>query len=256
MSSEGQPTSGCTKGIETGAGVEEVKPRLALSEQEFGITNRELMELRERAPLVHAFELAVLGEQWRRSKIEPGLAHGSYAAECGVFQGHSMAACLAIADRSGLELTMVGLDSFDGLPPLSATDLELAPATAPYRTQIFFGNTSRDLADRNIGAKAGRCRYELVQGLFSQTLPKLAERTYFFVNIDCDLYEPHLECLEYFYPRVRQGGVIFFDDYHSLDYPMGRKAIDHFFADKPEQLWHVRFGADGANLTKTYIVKL
>ena len=236
--------------------MDETEPRLALSEREFGTTDRELVRLRERAPLVQAFELAVLGEQLRQSEIAPDSAQRPYAAECGVFQGHSMAACLAIADRLGLEMTMVGLDTFDGLPPLSATDLELAPATAPYRTQTFFGNTSRDLADRNIGAKAGRCRYELVQGLFSQTLPKLAERAYFFVNIDCDLYEPHLECLEYFYPRVRQGGIIFFDDYHSVDYPMGRKAIDHFLADKPEQLWHLRLGADGTNFTKTYIMRL
>ena len=95
----------------------------------------------------------------------------------------------------------------------------------------------------------------LLKGLFKDTLPTLVDQQYHFVNIDCDLYEPHIECLEYFYPRMVKGGVLFFDDYHSIDFPMASKAIDQFMSDKPEQLLHLRFGDDGPNITKSFFVK-
>ena len=52
-----------------------------------------------------------------------------------------------------------------------------------------------------------------------------------------------------------KGGVLFFDDYHSIDFPMASKAIDQFMSDKPEQLLHLRFGDDGPNITKSFFVK-
>jgi len=87
------------------------------------------------------------------------------------------------------------------------------------------------------------------------TLPALPEQRYHFVNIDCDLYEPHIECLEYFYPRMASGSIVFFDDYHSVEFPMAGQAIDDYMRDKPEQLLHLRFGEEGPNRTKCFFVK-
>ena len=52
-----------------------------------------------------------------------------------------------------------------------------------------------------------------------------------------------------------RGGIVFFDDYHSVNYPMAGKAIDKFMANKPERLQHLRFGEDGPNRTKAFFVK-
>ena len=243
---------------EAGRAPKATQPRKRpVSETPFGLAPDTQETILERAPLVHIFERAVMDEARRRSgwRAALGLAPRAYAAECGVFQGHSMAACMAIATRLGLPVTIVGLDTFEGLPPPSDTDLEFAPEAAPYRHKTLFTNTSVDWVSGRLRSHQGSCRFELAKGLFADTLPSLKERTYFFVNIDCDLYEPHLECMEYFYPRLRPGGIIFFDDYHSADYPMGRQAIDKFLADKREKLWHLRYGPEEANHTKAFICK-
>lgn len=52
-----------------------------------------------------------------------------------------------------------------------------------------------------------------------------------------------------------RGGVIFFDDCNSVEYPMAGKAIDQFFKDKPETLAQIRYGDDAPNRTKAYVVK-
>lgn len=229
----------------------------SISEIPFGTAHSDLLSARERAPLVHVFGLALSEEILRRSRWRTwlGLEQASHAAECGVYQGHSMAACMNLANQQGLPMSITGLDTFKGLPPLGQTDFQLAPAGISYTKRTLFTNTSREAVEATLQEQRGSCRFDLVEGLFSDTLSTLEPRTYFFVNIDCDLYEPHLECMRYFYPRLRPGGIMFFDDYHSINYPMGKKAVDDFLADKPEALWHVRLGEDGENVTKSFIRK-
>src|SRR5271166_4269837 len=44
-----------------------------------------------------------------------------------------------------------------------------------------------------------------------------------YARIDCDIYEPTLECLRYLTPRLSHGAVLVFDDWpHSLDIGEGR----------------------------------
>lgn len=177
------------------------------------------------------------------------------AVECGVYTGSSLIACAAMAHDAGLNFKMIGLDTFEGLPPLSETDLSLAPAKAKYINTTLFTDTTMDSVQSKLAARGLAESVELRKGLFSQTLPTLPEQRYHFINIDCDLYEPHLECMEYFYPRMMPGGIMFFDDYHSVEYPMAAHAIDEFMRGKPEQLMHLRFGEDASNRTKCFFVK-
>ncbi|MDH5725760.1 MAG: class I SAM-dependent methyltransferase, partial [Nitrospira sp.] len=181
--------------------------------------------------------------------------HPFRAVECGVYMGSSLLACALMARDMAMPYRMIGMDTFSGLPPLSAKDQSFAPMGARYLSTQVFADTSKESVQAEI-VRAGLGRHiELRQGLFSEILPTLPEQRYHFVNIDCDLYEPHIECLEYFYPRMESGGIIFFDDYHSVEFPMAGQAIDCFMRDKPEQLLHLRFGEDGSNRTKCYLVK-
>jgi hypothetical protein len=56
------------------------------------------------------------------------------------------------------------------------------------------------------------------------------------VHIDCDLYVPIVHALNYFYPRLAPGGYLIVHDYASLDWEGAEKAVDEFFADKPESV--------------------
>ncbi len=219
----------------------------------------------ERVPLLQAFSLA-LGNYRSLTRVRStgiseflhrifGSTKPFRAVECGVFSGNSLNASALIARDQGVNFKFWGLDTFEGLPPLSETDKQYAPPNAPYRERTFFTETSVGAVRKLLDENGFGQEIQLLAGLFEETLPTLPETSYHFVNIDCDLYEPHIQCLEYFYPRMEKGGIVFFDDYHSIDYPMARQAIDKFMNGKLERLQHLRFDADGPNKTKAFFVK-
>jgi hypothetical protein len=51
-----------------------------------------------------------------------------------------------------------------------------------------------------------------------------------FVHIDVDLYEPTLRSLEFFWPRLSDGGLVVSDDYGFSSCPGARKAMEQYFA--------------------------
>lgn len=214
-------------------------------------------------PLLYAFAHALCGSEGRpytgpetaRGGPRSSIRQPAYMAECGVYQGSSLVSCAKLAKALRRDVAFVGLDTFSGLPPLSEIDLSHSPTRAALGTKPLFSDTSAEAVMTLARQHDVSDTIELIPGLFTHTLPKLPERRYFFVNIDCDLYEPHLECLEYFYDRVEPGGMVFFDDYHSVEFPMARAAVDHFMRGRPERLIHLRFGDDGPNLTKSFFIK-
>ena len=56
----------------------------------------------------------------------------------------------------------------------------------------------------------------------------MPEASYRFVHVDVDLYDPTLDALNYFYPRLSPGGLIVSDDY---SWPGAQVAINEFCAD-------------------------
>lgn len=225
----------------------------------------------ERVPVLQIFRTALLQHYAKESigldPLKRGLrrfaemlsdGHSHVAAECGVYIGSSLIACAEIIRHYGLNAHIYGLDSFSGLPTLTEIDKQYASdmVIEKVRTQgNIFNDTSLEEVQFAIDQKNLTQYVTLVRGFFSKTLSTLPDQLYFFVNLDCDLYESHLECLEFFYPRMERGGIIFFDDYNSFHYPMAKKAIDDFMKGRPEQLFHLRYGPEKRNHTKTFIVK-
>lgn len=63
------------------------------------------------------------------------------------------------------------------------------------------------------------------KGYFPETIPE-EEIQYALVSLDCDLYEPILSGLRYFYPRLSEGGYIMLHDYNQSDHLSGvKKAV-------------------------------
>jgi O-methyltransferase len=67
------------------------------------------------------------------------------------------------------------------------------------------------------------------QGHFPDTASDLQE-SFVFVSLDVDLYTPTIAGLEYFYPRLVEGGYIFVHDFNHPDYMGNRKAVLEFCA--------------------------
>ena len=51
-----------------------------------------------------------------------------------------------------------------------------------------------------------------------------------FVHVDVDIFPSMLECCRWFWPRMRPGGIMVFDDYGYFVYRnAARAAIDEYF---------------------------
>jgi hypothetical protein len=143
-------------------------------------------------------------------------------AEFGVFEGWWIAKLCEITERAGLKRNVYGFDSFKGLSnPHPEFD-------GSYWKQ---GQHACDLEKVQLNVKASRrSRTKLIDGFFSDSLKREDVATierFAFVRIDCDLYEPALECLRYIGSRLANDAILVFDDWpHCLGYGEQRAFMD------------------------------
>lgn len=74
------------------------------------------------------------------------------------------------------------------------------------------------------------------KGYFPDTIPA-EELKFALVSLDCDLYEPMLAGLRYFYPRLSKGGYIMIHDYNQVKHLRGvKQAVHDYEAEASEKL--------------------
>lgn len=176
-----------------------------------------------------------------------------YGAELGVYRGRSLQVLMSEGLATGADFNWIGVDTFSGLPPLSEKDKELAPENSPYLLRPAYDDTTRREVEAFLEPMGMGDRLKLHEGLLTDVLPTLPERKYTFVNVSIKTYEAHLQALEYFYPRMKVGGVIVLDDVYNRRFPMAEAAVNEFLADKPEQIFQLT-GTDGVGLVKRGIL--
>jgi len=66
------------------------------------------------------------------------------------------------------------------------------------------------------------------KGRFPETAAGLAHSDFAFVSLDADLYEPTMAGMEFFYPRLNEGGVILIHDYHNTRFKGVRQAVKEY----------------------------
>lgn len=160
-----------------------------------------------------------------------GLLRQGDFAECGAYRGGgtlTMAMAMAMGasadDLSSRRL--FSFDTFEGMPDTSGSDAEV-------HSKGDFGDV---VWNEVVELLLPYPFVELRRGLMPNTFTGLESRRFSFVHIDVDLYESTCACLEFFYPRMVQGGTFLFDDYGIRIYKNAqRKAVDEFFASKNEK---------------------
>ena len=147
---------------------------------------------------------------------------GGAIAELGVYKGG--AAKLISEFKSDLPLHL--FDTFKGMPKVSdAVDLHKEGDFSDTTLQ----NVRHYLKDY--------FNVHFHNGFFPDTTKNFPENIEFcFVHLDVDIYDSTLSGLNFFYPRLKKGGVIISHDYNSISCPGVRKAIDEFFVDKDEDV--------------------
>jgi hypothetical protein len=152
--------------------------------------------------------------------------------EFGVFEGAWLERLHAICEKLNFSREIYGFDSFEGLPePDTVNDLDgwkKGDYAAPYDTVAKKLNIAK------------RPKIHLVPGWFSDSLlgPEaqgISEIS--FARIDCDLYEPAVECLQYLAPRLTDGSILVFDDWTFDAFRGETKA----FAEWVPQTPHLKF---------------
>ena len=141
-------------------------------------------------------------------------------AEIGVYHGQCSAVLSHYARRYGRRMYLC--DTFEGF------------AEAQYELDMgegkiaAFKDASLEKTQSVVGDYEGN---RWIVGMFPQSLTdEMRADRFSFVSIDCDIYEPIKEGLDFFWPRLCPGGSIFVHDYSSGHWPGATRAVDEFCA--------------------------
>ncbi len=157
--------------------------------------------------------------------------------ECGTYRGATLLGITHLMHLRGLRPRTYALDSFEGFPEPTPEDAQDDGAMHPDVHAGALGDTSyKDLLAR-IHLLGWEDHIHVIKGYFENTLHLLEHERFSLVHLDCDLYQSYKTCLEFGYPRMIPGGYMIFDDYRLPEnvYPGADRAVDEFFADKPEK---------------------
>jgi Macrocin-O-methyltransferase (TylF) len=157
--------------------------------------------------------------------VEHVLAHAVQGdlVEVGVYKGNSAAVLAELARRFDRSLYL--FDTFCGFDDRDLTE-NIVDSKRP------FADTSLEAVQRLVGDH----KVKYVKGYFPDSARGIElPRTVAVLHLDCDLYAPTKQGLEYFYSLVAPGGIIVMHDYSSGCWPGVTQAIDEFFNARPEK---------------------
>lgn len=142
---------------------------------------------------------------------EPRLV-GGYYLEFGCHKGRTMRHCWRHT-RHNFELTYVGFDSFEGLPPMEEIDRHVGWEPGS------FSLGEPEFVESVLAAGMPRERLRTVKGFYGDSLtPALAgqllPRQAAIVYVDCDLYRSTADVLAFVGPFLQVGTLVAFDDWN------------------------------------------
>ncbi|MCR5267085.1 MAG: class I SAM-dependent methyltransferase [Lachnospiraceae bacterium] len=139
-------------------------------------------------------------------------------AEGGVFRGEFASKINKYFPNSKLYL----FDTFEGF---DARDIKIEKENSYSNPEVGnFSNTSVDLV---MSKMTYPDNVELHKGYFPETAAGVDD-TFCFVNLDFDLYNPILEGLRFFYPKMVRGSVVLVHDYYHAGLRGVRDAITEY----------------------------
>lgn len=136
----------------------------------------------------------------------------STVLEFGVFDGTTYLRLTDYINKNYPGTKLIGFDSWKGLPP------ETEGVWCPERHDpwTWKSNKSNVLNGLMFRGLAFNDQFKLVDGFFEKSLtPELQAtiKNLAFVNIDVDIHKSTVELLEFIYPLLGVGVVLYFDDW-------------------------------------------
>lgn len=157
-------------------------------------------------------------------------------AECGVFKAGS--SFLMLSASQGTNKHLHGFDSFEGLS--EPDDRDKVSNDHSFKWQKNDMAVGEEIAHRNLAKFDGQ--YSLHKGWIPERFNEVEDKKFSLIHIDVDLYEPTLETLEFFHPRMNKGGMIVCDDYGSEACPGAKDAMDEYAQSQGKTVIHLTTG--------------
>lgn len=146
-------------------------------------------------------------------------------AECGVF--HGLGSHLIIHAQNSDRVSNKKHHVFDSFSGLSAIQKGIDDDT-PEQTKVWHEHALAvplEIVQRNLSAHDNVNYYP---GWIPDRFDEVAENIFSFVHIDVDLYQPTLDAIKFFFPRLVSGGILVCDDYGSTLCPGAKAAVDQY----------------------------
>ena len=164
--------------------------------------------------------------------------------ECGVWKGHSAYILSSLLKKSEIKKEFFIFDSFEG----GLSDKVEEDKNKRYnlsKEQIMSEKLSFSSTEEQVKVTLSVFKnISYYKGWIPERFSEIKDKKFSFVHIDVDLYQPTLDSLKFFYPRLNSGGAIVIDDYGISQFPGARKAVDEFLtANNPSFIYKVPFGS-------------
>ena len=205
-----------------------------------------LSNYRNRGPAVTSYETSMhhTGMAWSDNAAKRFRFHSLYqvakfaqqrspgnadVVECGCWRGHSAHMIATILKSLHFDGTFHIFDSFQGFSQITSEDYnERSPLHDKEITALrnLFAAPEQEVRDN----LAEFDFLEFYPGWIPERFPEVADKRFVFVNIDVDLYHPTRDCIEFFLPRLVDGGVMVFNDYGYTQFPGATAAVDEELA--------------------------
>lgn len=143
-------------------------------------------------------------------------------AEIGCWRGLSSFQTARILEQRGFKGTFHIFDSFEGLSEIHDEDRQ----DKYHQDDETLRNTfacSEDIVKNNLRSFDFIKTYK---GWVPDRFSEVENIKFSYVHVDVDLYHPIADCIDFFYPRLTEGGIMVFDDYGCAQFPGAQKAID------------------------------
>jgi len=145
--------------------------------------------------------------------------------ECGVYKGGT---AMLLSTLVSKHKTLHLFDTFEGVP-------EPNPKKDVYKGGEW-SEASLGEVKEAVNFMNHACKVKFYKGFIPDTFKGLDDVKISFAHIDVDIYQSYLDCLEFIYPKMVDGGIIIFDDYGFEDCIGAKLAVDEFFEDKTDKV--------------------
>lgn len=139
-------------------------------------------------------------------------------AEVGVYQGATAEILKRFCLKYKRDLYL--FDTFEGFASTDIVGIDRG------KDSYDFKDTSLEFIKKKLGDDKN---IHIKKGYFPESIDNQSRDTsYAFVHIDCDLYKPILESLNFFWPRLQNGGMVAVHDYSSGFWKGAYVAVNEF----------------------------